>query len=234
VPLQNGPKIQNRLELILPFHVKISVSNRHDELRQQFSTIPNFMHRSSPKKLLRIFPLRRFDNQDRILKVRLPSFVERRERTLQLCLPCIFDERDFVSFGEVSRYVFVKGNCIFVYGQETDSNPFYAIPIETVRAVLEDPKNPDRHSVTISPSYNTNDARKNLETILLKDRSTGKQAYQFTFDTTSDRSLGKRFLELMTYKEMIHGEDVMSASVVKTKEIGENYARTEPNTPEKH
>lgn len=39
---------------------------------------------------------------------------------LQKCLPCIFDERDFVAMGEVSRYVFIKGNVIFVYGQETD------------------------------------------------------------------------------------------------------------------
>ena len=68
---------------------------------------------------------------------------------LRRALPLFFDERDFVSFGEVARFVFVKGNCIFVYGQETDPNPLYAIPLETVKIVLEDPKKPDKHSFTV-------------------------------------------------------------------------------------
>ena len=99
--------------------------------------------------------------------------------------------------GEIARYVFVKGDCILVYGQETDPSPLYAIPLENFRAVQEDPKNPDRDSFTISPRANTNEARINLVTILLKYKDSGKQAYQFTFDTTADRSIATRFMDVI-------------------------------------
>lgn len=102
--------------------------------------------------------------------------------------------------GEVARYVFVKGDCILVYGQETDPSPLYAVPLENFRAIQEDPKKPDRDSFTISPRANTNEARVNLVTILLKYNDSGKQAYQFTFDTTADRSIAKRFMDVIASK----------------------------------
>jgi hypothetical protein len=149
---------------------------------------------------------------------------------LQILLPCIYDERDFVAMGEVTRYVFIKGNCIFVYGQDTDPSPLYAIPLETVRAIQEDPKKPDKHSVTISPRVNTNEARQNLVTILLKYRNSGKQAYQFTFDTMSDKSVAKRFLDHVNFvaKTSATGE-VVSASVLKADYIGKEAAKRQPD-----
>lgn len=139
---------------------------------------------------------------------------------LRRALPLLYDERDFVSYGEVLRYVFLKGNCIFVYGQESDASPLYAVQVETVVAVVEDPKKPDRHSYTISPRVNTNEGRENLVTILLKDRATGKQAYQFTFDTTEDRSVAKRFQDVLDQNMKHYGPETITASVVKSKPTG--------------
>jgi hypothetical protein len=140
---------------------------------------------------------------------------------LQICLPCIFDERQFVAMGEVTRFVFVKGNCIFVYGQETDPSPLYAIPLETVQAVMEDLKRPDKHSITISPRTNTNYARENLVTILLRDRTTCKHAYQFTFDVSHDKSVAKRFLDLINFVGKTAGAQVVTASVMEHQHVGE-------------
>jgi hypothetical protein len=139
---------------------------------------------------------------------------------LRRWLPLFFDERDFVSFGEVTRYIFVKGNCIFVYGQDTDVSPLYAIQLETVRAIQEDPKNPDKDSFTISPRVNTNEARENLVTIILLNAETGKHAYQITFDTVNDKSVAKRFLVVLSRNAKHYGSEVVTASVVKAKAVG--------------
>ena len=112
-------------------------------------------------------------------------------------LSLIYEQRDFVSFGEVARFVLVKGNCIFVYGQETDPSPLYAIPLDSIMAVPEDPRRPDKHAFTISPTINSNEARANLITVLLKDRGTTEQSYQITFDTSNDKALAKRFLDVL-------------------------------------
>jgi hypothetical protein len=157
------------------------------------------------------------------------------KNALQIWLPCFFDERDFVALGEVTRYVFVKGNCIFVYGQETDPSPLYAIPLETVQAVKEDPKKLDKHSVTISPRVNTNEARENLLTILLSNpnpnpnKTTRKHAYQFTFDVSHDKSVAKRFLELVNFVgKTAGGQQVVTASVMKAQHVGEKAEKQQP------
>lgn len=134
-------------------------------------------------------------------------------------LPIIYDEGDFVSYGEVLRYIFVKANCIFVYGDETDQQPLYLIQLDTVKAIQENSKKPDKYSFTISPRINTNEAKENLVTILLKDVKTGKQVYQVAFDTTDDKSLAKRFLDVMRTNAKHYGGEVISASVVKKKKF---------------
>lgn len=136
---------------------------------------------------------------------------------LRKALPCIYEEGDFVAFGEVSRYVFVKGNCIFVYGQKTDPSPLYAIQLETIIALIEDPKKPSRESYTISPRVDTNEARENLVTVLLKDRITRKQKYQITFDTSNDKSVAKRFMDVLNVKAKHYGGEVIMATVVQSK-----------------
>ncbi|MGK3755997.1 MAG: hypothetical protein ACI8RD_008307, partial [Bacillariaceae sp.] len=74
---------------------------------------------------------------------------------LRRWLPMIYDERDFVSYGEVRRYVFVKGNCIFVYGQKYDPKPLFVIQLESIRAEIEDPNKPHKNSYSISPQAGT-------------------------------------------------------------------------------
>lgn len=133
-----------------------------------------------------------------------------------------------MAMGEVARFVFVKGNCIFVYGQETDPSPLYAVPLETVQGVQEDPENPNKHSVTISPRVNTNYARENLVTILLSDRTTRKHAYQFTFDVSHDKSVAKRFLDLVNFVGKIAGGQVVTASVMKAQHVGEKAEKQQP------
>lgn len=130
------------------------------------------------------------------------------------CLPAIFDERDFVSYGEVLRYVFIKNNCILVYTDDAAPFPLYAIQIPDVTAEQEDPKKPDRYSFTVSPHANTHESRANMLTFLLRDKVKRKIAYQVTFDTTHDKSLGKVFMDVFQRNSKQYGDEVITASVV--------------------
>ena len=121
-----------------------------------------------------------------------------------------------------------------MYAEKTDPAPLYAIPLETVQGILEDPKNPDKHIVTISPTSNSNQAKANLATVLLKERDTGKQLYQFTFDTTSDKSIPKRFLDIVNSKSKSSGGQVVTASIVTAKAVGEKAAKLQPKHIESH
>lgn len=144
---------------------------------------------------------------------------------LRRALPVFFDERDFVSMGEVMRFILVKGNCLFVFGQETDPSPLYAVQLETLRVLQEDPRKPDKESFTISPRIDSNEARKELVTILLKDKTTGKQRYQITFDTKEDKSLAKRFLDVLDTNARHYGGEVVLASVLRAKQAGKAMAK---------
>jgi hypothetical protein len=142
------------------------------------------------------------------------------KNALRRLLPFIYDERDFLSYGEVLRFILVKGNVIFVFGRETDPSPLYAIDIASVRGIVEDPKKPDPHSYTISPQIGTNKAGTHLTTVLLKDRLTGKQAYQITFDTSRDMSLVKRFMNALETSTKHYGGQLVTAAVVEATDEG--------------
>eukprot|EP00523_Entomoneis_sp_CCMP467_P012219 CAMPEP_0168765386 /NCGR_PEP_ID=MMETSP0725-20121227/297_1 /TAXON_ID=265536 /ORGANISM="Amphiprora sp., Strain CCMP467" /LENGTH=248 /DNA_ID=CAMNT_0008814637 /DNA_START=11 /DNA_END=757 /DNA_ORIENTATION=- len=114
------------------------------------------------------------------------------------CLPCVFDERDFVAYGEVKHFVGVLGQSCIVYAEETSQKPYYAIDLTQFTALQEDSDNPDPQSWTISPDPDTNRQRRSLVNILLKTKKERKQAFQFTFDTEDDPSLAKRFLDVVT------------------------------------
>jgi hypothetical protein len=75
----------------------------------------------------------------------------------------------------------IKGDSCFVYGEESDPSPIYAIPLDDLYAIHEDPDNPDKGSITINPMP-TNKPPKNLVTVLLKYKENRKQAYQFMFN----------------------------------------------------
>jgi len=135
---------------------------------------------------------------------------------LKRLLPFIYDERDFISYGEIRRFLFVRGNCIFVYGEKSDPRPLYAIEIQNLRAEIEDPKNPDKYSFTVSPQANTNLPSSDYTTVLLKEKNSKKQSYQITFDTSKDKSLVKRFMDVLSMNAKSYGQ-VITAAVVDEK-----------------
>mmetsp|Transcript_25099 Transcript_25099/g.58821 ORF Transcript_25099/g.58821 Transcript_25099/m.58821 type:complete len:239 (+) Transcript_25099:90-806(+) len=136
---------------------------------------------------------------------------------LKRLLPFFFDERDFLSYGEIRRYVFVRGNFIFVYGGKSDPRPLYAIELPNYRAVIEDPAKPDKYSYTVSPQAGTNLPPSYLTTVLLKDKHTGKQSYQITFDTQNDKSVMKRFMDVFRVNAKHYAGEIVTASVIHKK-----------------
>lgn len=147
---------------------------------------------------------------------------------LKRFLPFIFDERDFVAYGEVKKYALVKGDCCFIYGEETDPSPIYAIPLFDLYPIQEDPNKPDKGSITVSPLH-TNKPRKEMVTILLKYKSNNNQAYQFTFDTKKDPSLAKRFLDVVQNCGVAAAKrGPVTASVVHAKDVSKEAMKTQP------
>lgn len=111
-------------------------------------------------------------------------------------LKCFYDERSFLSYGEVKRYiVIIKGsNTIFVYADADAPSPMYTIPLENLELEKEDPQNPHFFSHTISPEANAgvlgepfsnNKSKASLDTVLLIDGG-GKIAYQLAFDNSEE------------------------------------------------
>lgn len=149
---------------------------------------------------------------------------------------CIFDcrlpgsslDRDFIAYGEAKKFVLVKGTSCFIYGEEHDPSPLYAIPLEDVYAVLEDPDAPDPMSVTVNPRPSDHKPRDGMVTVLLKYRSDGSQAYQVTFDTSSDRTLAKRFIDILDHVNAKKGGDV-GASVVYAELVGQEAKKAQPD-----
>lgn len=102
-------------------------------------------------------------------------------------LPRVFDERSYVSFGEVKRYIaVVEGSC-YIFADSTDPSPLYTIPLNNLHLMREDSSRPHFRSHTVSPEANTglpraNQSRETLETALLIDTK-GKICFQLTFDS---------------------------------------------------
>lgn len=120
---------------------------------------------------------------------------------LQIFCPCVYDERDFVSYGEVKNYVLVKDGYAYIYVHESDPSPLYAFELNRYIPVLEDPEKPERTSWTVSPMPDTNLSRPSMKTILLKKKTDGNQAFQLTFDTEHDPTLAKTFIGLFDVKK---------------------------------
>ena len=130
-----------------------------------------------------------------------------------LLTPC-FKERDFIAFGEVKRFAVIKNDCCFIFIDENELQPLYAIPLNKMTTLLEDPKNPDKCSVTISPT-SVKTSNSDFVTVLLKDDS-GSLAYQFTFDKSKDRTIAKRFCDVVSAASK-QQESIVTGSLVKDK-----------------
>lgn len=158
---------------------------------------------------------------------------------LKRYLPCLYDERDYVAFGEVKKYVLIKGTSIFVYMEDHDLSPLYAIPLDDengeggLYAIQEDPNNLDPMSVTISPRPADHKPKTGLVTVLLKYNNTNKQAYQFTFDTNNDRGLAKRFIDAIEKQQTAGktnkgGGGPITASVLRADQMGKEAKKYQP------
>lgn len=110
---------------------------------------------------------------------------------LSKCLPYgkyLYDERDFVSYGELLRYVVVKDETLLVYTEESASNPIYTIPIDSsLHAVKERHDKPHPRSLTISPMTNSNMQAADLQTVLLLD-ARNRLVQQCTFHCATTTS----------------------------------------------
>jgi len=146
----------------------------------------------------------------------------REKNLLAKLLPCVFGERDFVSYGEVLRYVVVKGDNCFIFTEEKDPSPLYAIPLHDKTAKREDPNNPEGTSLTISPTFK-NIAKDDLETVLLKYRGSGKVAYQFTFNKRDGCNLADGFLGVVDSLSKSSGK---AGDKVSLFNIGYQYGAT--------
>lgn len=82
---------------------------------------------------------------------------------------------------------------------------------------MEEPKNPDKYSVTVNPVINVNTASEDLETILFRKADTGKIAFQFTFEKAKDSSVAKRFFHIV--QRNCHG-GAIKETMIEPKEVG--------------
>jgi hypothetical protein len=115
---------------------------------------------------------------------------------IQKVLPCLYGDRDFVTYGEAKKYCFIKGTECIIYNDMTDPVPLYKISLgSNIYAAIEDPTRPDVCSTTISPIPNTNLPRPEMKTVLLRLQSNHQMIYQFTFDSTNDKDVAQRFLQ---------------------------------------
>jgi len=145
---------------------------------------------------------------------------------LSRCLPCLYDERDFKSFGESRRYILIKGTNIFVYTDESAASPIYAIPTESITPVKEDPRKPHPNSYTISPGVDKNFSVDSMSTVLLMDR-TDKLVYQITFDISKDGEISNRFVAAIL--KSVKGRK--TESVIYSDGIAEHKKGDQPQVP---
>lgn len=83
---------------------------------------------------------------------------------------------------------------------------------------MEDPNHPDNESVIISPLYSSAATKESMVTVLFKFCD-GRQAYQFTFDISNDKSIVKRFMDALERSRMNLGAiPIASSSIDRTKE----------------
>lgn len=124
--------------------------------------------------------------------------VRRVTLALSKFLPAIYDQRDFVSYGEILRYIVIKDNILFVYAEKTDPNYLYTISLDSLHAVKEDGRNPHNRSVTVSPGYGTGKDRQdgNIVNVLLLE-ARNKLVYQIAFNIAKDETIADNFVNVV-------------------------------------
>ena len=119
------------------------------------------------------------------------------QRTLlQTLLPLIFDERDFVSYGEVLRFIQIQNQTCFVYPEKSNPKPLFTIPLQGRRLFIqkENPKEPHPRSMTISPT--SRKGHLNFISVLLTDHR-NNLLFQFVFDISGHASIADEFIQVV-------------------------------------
>lgn len=138
----------------------------------------------------------KFEGSAGVTKGMIINAVRKCTLVLSKVLPAIYDQRDFVSLGEIMRYIVVKDDVLFVYAEKTDPSYLYTVPLGSLKCVKEDPKKPHKRSVTVSPGYGSGIDRQdaNLETALLLDAK-DKLVLQIVFNRNGDTTdITNRFI----------------------------------------
>lgn len=115
---------------------------------------------------------------------------------LSKCIPYgkyLYDEKDYVSYGELLRYIAVIDGTLLVYTEETATHPLYSVPIDSLNAVKERREKSHPKSVIVSPMANTNMQPIDLQTVLLVD-ARNDLILQCTFDCKRNFEIVDRFV----------------------------------------
>lgn len=153
---------------------------------------------------------------------------------VQKILPCIFDERNFVTYGEAMKYVVIKGSTCFVFLDESGIQILYTCSLDDVCVVQEDRNKPHKYSYTVSPVPGTNKSKETMITVLFKSKIKKsfqknidhKQAHQFTFDTSKDPSIFKRFMDAVEKSSAKGLSPVTATSVCRVTAEGKAVTKT--------
>ena len=192
--------------IVEPAVPAISTNTNEQEEEQQHHQPPKTSVPPLSVEGLRTTPGSIHFESDVVILPRAPN-----KNILQILLPCLYDDRNFVTYGEVKKYCFMKDAVCYVYIDRTDPNPLYQISFhKNLHVQIEDRYHPHRYSTTISPQPDTNLPREEMKTVLiyLKGSSssggsgTNQLLYQFTFDTTKDSTVADRFLTIV--QALIH------------------------------
>jgi len=153
---------------------------------------------------------------------------------VQKILPCIFDERNFVTYGEAVKYVAIKGSTCFVFLGESGIQIIYTFSLDDVYVVQEDQSKPHKYSYTVSPVPGTNKPKETMITVVFKSKIKKsfqknidhKQAHQFTFDTSKDPSIFKRFMDAVERSSAKGLNPVTATSVCRVTAEGKAVTKT--------
>lgn len=168
------------------------------------------------------------NTSDKLFQLRIPTMVESlrdsnkirfesiaavisgqaEKNVFQKIFPRLLDERSYVSFGEVKRYIVVVDEEIFIFADATDPSPLYTIPLMNLYPMREDSLRPHFRSHTVSPEANTglpraNQSRETLDTVLLTNTKGKNIAFQITFDSLiSGEDVVEKFIKSVETPKM--------------------------------
>lgn len=146
-----------------------------------------------------------------------------KKQLYQKILPFLY-ERNFIPYGEARRFLVIKHDICFVFLDDVSTSPLFTFSVDNLVPKIEDVKNPDPNSTTISPiaSSKYNASGDTYTTILLRVREENKRhtklAYQVSFEKRNDSSEDtvQNFLQMFKSTSNYEKTDVVAVAVTKS------------------